>query len=74
MQPSDFVSALTAASFPGSFPGLSPTTRPLKRGCLKLINIIEGIKGVVSKETVVLRRWGSSTRKFGLINGVDNVN
>ena len=32
------------------------------------------IKGVVSKETVVLRRWGSSIQKFGFINGVDNVN
>ena len=31
-------------------------------------------KGVVSKETVVLRRWGSSTQKFGFINRVDNVN
>ena len=31
-------------------------------------------EGVVSKETVVLRRWGSSIRKFGFINGVDNVN
>ena len=30
--------------------------------------------GVVSKETVVLRRWGSSIQKFGFINGVDNVN
>ena len=30
-------------------------------------------EGVVSKETVVLRRWGS-TQKFGFINGVDNVN
>ena len=32
------------------------------------------MKGVVCKETVVLRRWGSSTQKFGFINGVDNVN
>ena len=24
------------------------------------------VKGVVSEETVVLRRWGSETRKFGL--------
>ena len=24
------------------------------------------LKGVVSKETVVLRRWGSSIQKFGL--------
>ena len=32
------------------------------------------LKGVVSKETVVLRRWGSSLQKFGFINGVDNVN
>ena len=31
-------------------------------------------KGVVSKETVVLRRWGSSIQKFAFINGVDNVN
>ena len=32
------------------------------------------IEGVVSKETVVLRRWGSSIQKFSFINGVDNVN
>ena len=32
------------------------------------------MKGVFSKETVVLRRWGSSIQKFGFINGVDNVN
>ena len=32
------------------------------------------MKGIVSKETVVLRRWGSSIQKFGFINGVDNVN
>ena len=31
-------------------------------------------EGVVSKETVLLRRWGSSIQKFGFINGVDNVN
>ena len=31
-------------------------------------------EGVVSKETVVLRRWGSSIQKVGFINGVDNVN
>ena len=31
-------------------------------------------EGVVSKETVVLRRWGSSIQKFGFISGVDNVN
>ena len=31
-------------------------------------------EGVVSKETVVLRRWGSSIQKFRFINGVDNVN
>ena len=35
-------------------------------------NIIN--EGVVSRETVVLRRWGSSIQKFGFINGVDNVN
>ena len=32
------------------------------------------MKEVVSKETVVLRRWGRSIQKFGLIKGVDNVN
>ena len=32
------------------------------------------MKRVVSKETVVLRWWGSSIQKFGFINGVDNVN
>ena len=31
-------------------------------------------EGVVSKEIVVLRRWGSSIQEFGFINGVDNVN
>ena len=31
------------------------------------------MKGVVSKETVVLRRWGSSIQKFGFINGVDKT-
>ena len=31
-------------------------------------------KGVVSKETVVLHRWGSCTQEFGFINGVDDVN
>ena len=31
-------------------------------------------EGVVSKETVVLRWWGSSIQQFGFINGVDNVN
>jgi len=25
-------------------------------------------RGLVSKETVVLRRWGRETHKFGLIN------
>ena len=32
------------------------------------------IKGVVSKETVVLRQWRSCTQEFGFVNGVDNVN
>ena len=32
---------------------------------------IQTNEGVVSKETVVLRRWGSSIQKFGSINGVD---
>ena len=29
------------------------------------------MKGVVSRETVVMRRWGSSIQKFGFINGVE---
>ena len=32
------------------------------------------MKEVVSKETVVVRRWGSSMQKFSFINGVDNAN
>ena len=39
-----------------------------------LDKLIPLIKGVVSKETVVLCRWGSCIQKFGFINGVDNVN
>ena len=31
----------------------------IARVCIKL-------RGLVSKETVVLRRWGSETRKFGI--------
>ena len=31
-------------------------------------------RGLVSKETVVLRRWGGETQNFGFINGVDGVN
>ena len=38
------------------------------------VDVIHMNEGVVSKETVVLRRWGSSIQKFGFINGVDNVN
>ena len=30
------------------------------------------LRGVVSEETVVLCRWGSSRQKFGFINRVDN--
>ena len=41
---------------------------------IKESNIQKMNEGVVSKETVVLRRWGSSIQKFGFINGVDNVN
>ena len=29
-------------------------------------NSVSELRGLVSKETVVLRRWGSETRKFGL--------
>ena len=41
---------------------------------INVINSKHENEGVVSKETVVLRRWGSSIQKFGFINGVDNVN
>ena len=34
----------------------------------------ERIKGLVPKETVVLRERGSGTREVGFINAVDNVN
>ena len=39
-----------------------------------IVTLFLKYEGVVSKETVVLRRWGSSIQKFGFINGVDNVN
>ena len=42
--------------------------------CLKERLMLHVNEGVVSKETVVPRRWGSSIQKFGFINGVDNVN
>ena len=51
--------------------------------CLQAVDVVVATKhisdtilneGVVSKETVVLRRWGSSIQKFGFINRVDNVN
>ena len=29
-------------------------------------NVLQGDGGLVSEETMVLRRWGSDTRKFGL--------
>ena len=32
------------------------------------------ITGLVSKETVVLRLWGSETQRFGFLNGVGKVN
>ena len=40
-------------------------------GCVVVVRAVCCMKGVVSKETVVLRRWGSSVQKFGFINGVD---
>lgn len=30
------------------------------------------VRGVVSNETVVLRRWESCIQEFGFINGVEN--
>ena len=43
-------------------------------GIINFQNCVHWLKGVVSEETVVLRRWGSSTQKFDSINGVGNVN
>ena len=48
--------------------------RNLVVGGREEISLVQMNEGVVSKETVVLRRWGSSIQKFGFINGVDNVN
>ena len=45
-----------------------------KRTCSRSAFSPDWIKGVVSKETVVLRLWGSWAQEFGFINGVDNVN
>ena len=59
-------------------PGLTPTLGVIcGLSLLVLYSAPRGFspgEGVVSKETVVLRRWGSSIQKFGFINGVDNVN
>ena len=52
----------------GCFPGCWPQEKQVDEP------EAEKNEGVVSKETVVLRRWGSSIQKFGFINGVDNVN
>ena len=49
-----------------------PVRNPLKKNRQRVV--FDWVEGVVSKETVVLRRWGSSIQKFGFINGVDNVN
>ena len=35
-------------------------------GLLRSSAAVFWVKGLVSEETVVLRRWGSETRKFGL--------
>ena len=37
----------------------------------KSVDCVTMNEGVVSKETVVLRQWGSSIQKFGFINGVE---
>ena len=51
---------------------LGPARSKIIFWCFKSYN--KSFEGVVSKETMVLRRWGSSIQKFGFINGVDNVN
>ena len=41
------------------------TCTKLSKEILEALNCIN-LRGLVSEETVVLRRWGSDTRKFGL--------
>ena len=41
-------------------------SRELELDILLLCEFFCEERGLVSKETVVLRRWGSDTRKFGL--------
>ena len=57
---------------------LSRDPGPKHRKALRRVSVIKYVlivnEGIVSKETVVLRRWGSSIQKFGFINRVDNVN
>ena len=53
---------------------LSITSQVITAGIIENCCLERMNEGVVSKETVVLRRWGSSIQKFGFINGVDNVN
>ena len=48
-----------------------PQKKKKKRKSLRALN--GRIKGLISKETVVLRRWGSYKQEFGF-NLVDNVN
>ena len=49
---------------------VSKVTWRTEKGKLAFIKLSKLINGVVSEETVVLGRWGSSIQKFG----VDNVN
>ena len=45
----------------------NPQMQPLKESYKCKTNCLTCMKGVVSKETVVLRRWGSSIQKCGFI-------
>ena len=52
----------------------SPPASLLLKGQVTDHTAVKIIKGLVSKETVVLHRWESCTQKFGFIDRVDNVN
>ena len=52
---------------------LPPQKKMTKKGAVKVLvllaNVVNGF--LVSKETVVLHRWGRSKQKFGFIKRVD---
>ena len=53
--------------------GSVPFSTVRARGTEKSVHAVQ-TRGLVSKETVVLRRWGRETQNFEFINWVDKVN